>query len=195
MYQCLVRHTLSILMLLASGAVLANTGDEPDNRIYLGVAVGEPMTGRFEGDWDFDSETPHALYAGWNLDRHWAIEVGYVNLGDTVALNNSVGDFLRVDGHMLDVGVRYRHPLGRRFEVSAGLGMFDFREDGWLSNLILDPPPVGYGPIDNNDRGVYAEIGGRFHFKGLIALRAAYRWYDFDAGNDGSPWLGIEFGF
>lgn len=195
MYRHFARHTLLILMLLASGAATADASGKPDNRIYLGVAVGEAMSGRFEGRWDFDVERPRAIYAGWNLAPRWAIEVGYVDLGETVAVNVGAGDFLLVDGHLLDAGVHYRHEIGRRLQLSVGLGVFDLREDGRLSNLFLDPPPVGYGPIDNDQRGAYAELGGRFRFNGMIALRAAYRWYDYDAGHDGSPWLGIEFGF
>ena len=71
----------------------------------------------------------------------------------------------------------------------SGVGAFDLNEDGTGFGV------AGPYPINNDDSGAYVEVGARYRFDGPIALRASYQWFDFDAGGDGTPWVGIEVGF
>ncbi len=193
----IIRNTFLFSALLVSSAVLAadSEGDGEYHRVHFGLRVGSEMTSRFDGEWGFDAETPYAAYAGWNFSDHWTIDLGYTDLGETSTRVNAAQDYFRANGHMLNLGLSYRHPIAERFDVFASVGVFDLREAGELFNLILDPPPIGYGPFRNDDTGAYVELGGRYHFNGPLALRASYQWFDFDGGADGTPWIGLEFGF
>ncbi len=197
----IVRNTFLFSALLVSGDLLAAEGKgetEADGeypRAHFGLRVGSEMTGRFDGEWNFDADTPYGAYAGWNVSDHWALDFGYTDIGNTSTRVNAAQDYLRADGHMLNLGLNYRRPIAERFDLFASVGVFDLREAANLSNLILDPPPIGYGPFRNDDTGTYIELGVRYRFNGPIALRASYQWFDFDHGADGTPWIGLEFGF
>jgi len=192
-----MRNTILLCAVLVSNCLLAADGESDDqyHRVHFGLRVGSEMTGRFDGGWNFDAETPYGAYAGWYFSDHWAIDLGYTDLGETSTQVNAAQDYFRANGHMLNLGLSYRHRIAERFDLLASLGVFDLREAGELSNLILDPPPIGYGPFRNDDTGAYVELGGRYHFNGPLALRASYQWFDFDRGADGTPWIGLEFGF
>ncbi len=189
------RECCLVLMLLCGLAANADPAKDHD-RVHVGVRVGNELTNRFDGEWDFfDTKAPRAAYAGWNFNSHWAIELGYTDLGQTRTRFNVVQDYFIADGNLRTLGLSYRRAVAERFDLFAGLGAFNLREAGRLSSVILDPPPIGYGPFAVDDTGAYLELGARYHFDGPLALRASYQWFDFDGGGDGTPWLGFEFGF
>lgn len=174
---------LSALALVASGTVMA------DNDFYLGARAGSALNDRFDNTAsNVDSDNAYSFNGGWNFNEHWGLELGYIEPGDLHA--DAVADAgFDLDGSMVTAGVTYRMPLANNFELLSGVGAFDLNEDGTLTTI------AGPVPVSNDDSGVYVEVGARYRFDGPIALRASYQWFDFDSNGDGTPWIGIEFGF
>jgi OmpA-OmpF porin, OOP family len=170
-------------------ALIASAGAMAEDELYFGLRVGAEMDNRFDfGDSNVDTDTPYSAYGGWNFTENWGIELGYTDVGDSIASGVADGGF-ELNGSLVTAGVSYRYPINERFDIFAAAGAFNLSEDG---TFITIAGPV---PAENDDSGAYAEFGGRFHFNEGIALRASYQWFNFDGGNDGTPWLGVEVGF
>lgn len=174
------------ILLMAANAASADSG------AYVGLRAGSEMDSRFGIIENVQVDSPIGLYGGWNFNDHWGIELGYSDLGQSTAAG--IADFgFDLDGRLLTGGVSYRFALNDSFDIFGGVGLFDLSEDGTATTII------GPVPFDRDDNGLYAEVGGRYHFNDRFALRASYQWFDFSSimtdDSDGTPWLGVEFGF
>jgi len=184
MKSALPRLSLASLALCAGNALAAD-----DVGAYLGVRGGSAMEDRYgEFTPELDADNPLSVYGGWNFSALWGLELGYIDLGETTAPNIADAG-LDADGHLVTGGVSFRAPVAERFDVFAGAGLFKLSEDG-VTYTVAGPIP-----LDLDDDGVYVEVGGRFHFNDRVALRASYQWFDFEKGNDGTPWIGAELRF
>lgn len=185
--KLITRLLLSSCALVFAGSAFA--ADDQDNAGYLGLRVGSDLDDRFpSGPYNVETDTPYSIYGGWNFHSHWGLELGYTDVGDIRAVGIADAGF-ELDANLWTLGVQYRQPFAERFELVAGAGIYQLNEDGHLLTI------AGQVPYDNNETGIQAEVGVRFHFDGPLALRASYQWFDFDGGGDGTPWLGFEFGF
>jgi hypothetical protein len=195
MTRSIMRAAAAALALIAAQTALA-APEVPGG--YVGARFGNALDNRFEGVPEVDSDDPLSLYGGWNFSEHWGMEFSYIDLGDTSA--PGLTDFgIDVDGYIATGGVTFRQPIAEQFDLFAGLGLFAIREDG---TALTFGGPVA---IENDDEGVYAEVGARFHFNDNFALRGSYQWFrevgidNIGAGaggdDDGTPWIGVEYSF
>lgn len=174
------------LLLAAVGAASADSG------AYVGLRAGSEMDSRFNHSANVNADTPFGIYGGWNFNDHWGLELGYTDLGRTTA--PGIADFgFDIDGKLLTGGLNYRHSVSENVDLFGGVGLFDLNEDGTATTIA--------GPIafNNDDNGLYAEVGGRYHFNERLALRASYQWFDFGStaadDSDGTLMLGLELDF
>jgi hypothetical protein len=181
-----------LALVAAQGAFAAN---EPG--AYVGARFGNAMDNRFDGLPDVESDNPLSVYGGWNFSEHWGMEFSYADLGDTTA--PGIADFgIDVDGYLVSGGVTFRQPVAEQFDLFASVGAFTINEDGTILTI------AGPVRVDDEDSGLYAEVGARFHFNDRFALRASYQWFrevgfeGFGAtgsDDDGTPWIGVEYSF
>jgi len=173
------------LALAMGSTVHADTG------VYIGARAGIELKDRFiyPSAPDVEADTLYGGVLGWNFSDYWGVEVGYNEIGETVGRGVPDAGFT-LDGDLATAGVTYRQSLGGDLEFISGLGAFDLSEDGTMNTI------AGPRPIDHDDTGAYAEVGARYRFGGgPFAVRASYQWFDFEDGNDGTPWVGVELGF
>lgn len=179
-----MRRLLSSIFLLASMSTSAQAAEW-----YLGVGAVAELDDRTPnfGSFEPDTETARTLLAGFGLGNDFAIEASYVDLGDAVI--SPVADAgYAVDGELWTAGVVWSPDTGP-LRPYAKLGWFSRSEDG--QSLTI----AGPSPIDFDDDGLMAELGGRWFITDAFALRAGYARYDFDRDADGSVQVAAELHF
>lgn len=168
------------------------TAQVRDSGAYAGLRVGSELSYRdwasVEGDGDM-----RGLYAGWNFGRHWAVEASYSDLGSTYSVDDGPDQGFGVDGKSWTIGAVFRVPVSERFDLFAGAGLFRLDQDGVVITI------GGPYPSDYSETSIYSELGARFHFNTMLALRGSLQWVDADEyyldTGDARPWLGLEISF
>ena len=156
---------------------------------HLGIGAAAELDGRTPdvGDLEPDAETARALVAGLAVGTGFGLEAGWVDLGE--ASVSAVADAgYRVDGDLWSLGLTWTADTGA-LQPYAKLGWFSRSESGQALTI------VGTTPVDFDDDGVMAELGGRWFITDQFALRAGYTWYDFEPDADGSIGLLAELHF
>ncbi len=179
-----MRSALIGTLLMMSVATSASAADW-----YVGVGVAGELDDRTPavGGFGADTETARSLLGGVMLGNGFAFEASHVDLGDaTVAPVADAG--YAVDGRLWTAGLAWSPDTGR-LRPFAKLGWFSRNEDGQALTI------AGPTPVDFDDDGLTAEVGGRWFVTDAFALRAGYRWYDFDPKADGSVQVAAEFHF
>jgi OmpA-OmpF porin, OOP family len=162
---------LTGLLALAAGCFSLNAG-----AFYYGIGAGQAT----DTEWDDrviqdgsvgaitleDQDSAFRLFAGFELDRNLAIEIGYVNFGEQSAQGDADGSGpywtggpaaveSAVDG--LDFGVAGTLPLSDEVVLLARVGVLS-----WKAELTYDDPSF---------REKHAESGNDLFFGGGLELR------------------------
>ncbi len=135
-----------------------------------------------------DSRTGWRVALGFDVSDYFAVELGYVDLGDVgIRLTAEVSDaeqFLAsakklhpnsADGYTLS-GV-YRYPLSQNFNLSGRVGVFSW--DGDFDSVLLDSnQSVGDNNISGSD--LYFGFGGEYHLNKRTAVSIEWERYELD---------------
>jgi OOP family OmpA-OmpF porin len=118
--------------------------------------------------------TGYKLYLGYQFDRHFALEGGYVDLGklkfDSTTLGGSLsGNIKTKDGLFLDaVGIA---PLNDRFNVFGKVGVYDLKTQLTASGTA--------GSVDTSSRKAGLNYGLGVGYKLTQHLGARLEWEQF----------------
>lgn len=177
-------NILLVLGLLSLSSIsLAQTG------FAFGLRAGDTMPARLPaGPGALDSKSAFGGYGNYFWNENFGLEVGYTDLGASQRSGIADAGF-DLDGALYTAGLIASAPLRERFSAFGGLGAFNLREDGTSITI------AGPRKFDNNDSGFYAEIGGHVAFNEQFGARLSYQWFNFENGNDGTPWLGLDVQF
>lgn len=185
--MALVPTGVPLMRVLSTALLLAFAATAPaqDQSFYAGLDVGGKLDGRFDDFGKLDSDTPFGGHFGWQFHEILSLEAGLINVGETARSAATDAGF-ELDGTLYQLGVVGRIPVAERWELLGGVGAYRLDEDGTTSTLI------GVRPFDNSDSGYFVEAGARFRLNDAWALRAGYRWYDFDPNSEGHATGGVE---
>ena len=176
-------------IVLALGLLSLSAITFAQNGFDYGLRFGDTMSARLpDSPGALDTKSAFGAYARYSWNETFGVEFGYSDLGTSVRTGVPDAGF-RLDGALYTLGVTASVPVQGQLSLFGGLGAFNLREDG-TSNTIIGPRQ-----LDNNDSGFYLEAGGRYAFNEQFGARLSYQWFDFERGNDGTPWLGLDVRF
>lgn len=159
-----------------------------DSPFYLGLEVGSAMEDRFdELGGDIDSDNLWGGYGGYRLTDSLAVELHVNELGES-SRSAILDAGFELDGTVYSLALVGAFPVHDRVDILAGVGAFRLDEDGQTFTLL------GVRNVDSSDSGLMAEGGVRWHLDQTWALRASWRWYDFERA-DGSLIGAVEASF
>jgi hypothetical protein len=161
---------------------------EAKAEFYAGFGAAGELPDRARGITDnADAETVRSALAGYNFTDTLGVEATYSDLGKLSLTGIADGGF-RTDGDLWSVALTYSPDTGA-LRPYPKLGWFNRNESGRATTI------AGPVPIDFDDDGPIAELGGRWFVNDSVAVRLGYAWYHFDRGSDGSVGAGIEWHF
>ncbi len=176
-------------ILLALGLLSLSSISFAQEGFGFGLRVGDTMNARLPNDAGaLDSKRAFGAYGNYSWNDTFGVEFSYSDLG--ASRRSGVADAgFQLNGALYTLGVTASAPLQGQISVFGGLGAFNLREDG-TSNTIVGPRQ-----LDNNDSGFYVEAGAHYAFNERFGARLSYQWFNFEHGNDGTPWLGLDVRF
>lgn len=153
-----------------------------DSGFYVGAAYGKSRTG--EGCLGTCDPTDHSgnLFAGYQFNRHLALEGGYADFGQATVSGTLVGvpATARIETTVLElVGVGLL-PITDNFSLYAKLGVYRFDTDSTVSGAFV-------GTFSDNGYGFTAGVGLQYSFWRNLAARVEWQSYS-DVGT-GVPGL------
>lgn len=179
-----------VALALAAGPALGQV-DSNDNRegFYLGVGLGD-FSSSVDGfqnidDLDLDSDdTPFKAFGGWRLNRFFAIQLDYIDFGESSTTANLLD--IRSDTSGFAPNVIGTLPIGF-FELFAKVGMMWYDVDFDIEN---DP---GYS--DSGEDPIYG-VGVGLTLVERLSLRLEYEIVDIEALEDAEAiWLTAAWRF
>ncbi len=155
----------------------------------FGLRVGDTMPARLPASpGALDAKSAFGAYGNYCWSDTFGVEFSYSDLGTSQRSGVPDAGF-QLDGALYTLGLTASAPVRGQLRVFGGVGAFNLREDGTVMTII------GPRQFDNSDSGFYAEAGGRYAFNEQFGARLSYQWFNFDNGNDGTPWLGLDVRF
>jgi hypothetical protein len=194
---------VAINIMLGAGSAAADS-QEPERGWFvgLGAATTTPVL-RPDFGGSADGAAPRLL-AGRSLGSHWAVELGYLDIGEESGFYRPVcaGDFcpaiangLAVDSRALSLGVRYQWRLGD-WRPFMKLGVHRTDSDIRIASISFVNGTSQLGNTgDAKQHGGYGELGVGYAFNQHWQLRLSGEWYDFEARDSGNAGLGLLFAF
>lgn len=175
-----VKHTIAMLVLAATA--MPALAAPP---LYVGLRAGGDLGDRLDHfGGNIKTDTIYGGFVGARLNDAFAFEVGASNLGSA---ERGAADYgIRLDGALYQMGVVGTLPLTNKFHLIGAIGAFRLEEDGSSGTF------AGPVDIDNSGGGAYVEVGGRYRMNEQWSLRSGYSWYDFELGDAGHLWGGIQ---
>lgn len=158
----------SILLTLGmTGTALAETD------FYAGASIGQATIDGCDGLKKCDDEdTSWKIFGGWEMNRNFAIEAAWVDLGE---VSGSMGGSVvsaEIDGWV--IAGKGMLPLGEQFSVFGKLGaiMWDIEGGGVASGMDDDGTDLVYG------------LGAQYMFTDRFGVVGEWEWYDIDSDID-----------
>jgi hypothetical protein len=182
--------TAVVALSLGAGPALGQM-DSNDNRegFYLGVGLGDFSSsvddlGNFD-ELDLDSDdTPMKAFGGWRLNRFFAIQLDYIDFGESSTTANLLD--IRSETSGFAPNVIGTLPIGF-FELFAKVGMMWYDVDFDIEN---DP---SYS--DSGEDPIYG-VGVGFTLVERLSLRLEYEIVDIDALDEADAvWLTAAWRF
>jgi hypothetical protein len=197
---------LIILTLLSLTAVNAHA----DTPFYVGFGIGksklqQQLNTQYDNHNFSDEGDSYQLFAGWEINQSWALELGYVDLGKATSVTTIPTppppappipprqDQLEFAADGWTLTGQYRIPLGQYFSVdlSGGWMLADSRATRWNP----DPNVINVPTTDSHvDSGAVVGVAVTFKLTDMINLRAAGNYYniDFDGVLENPYRLGLD---
>jgi OOP family OmpA-OmpF porin len=172
-----MRRVLGVLVMAAASCASA-TALAQDGRAYLGVALGQSQadvdcSGTTACD---DSDTAWKVFGGYAFNRHFALEVGYADLGEVTASVPAFGGLPAADVaieatafELVGVGLL---PLAERFSVYGKLGLY-------MADTDVRVSFAGLGSVSRSDDNTDLTFGAglRYDVTANLAVRAEWQRY------------------
>lgn len=165
---------------LALGATAFGAQAAEDNGFYLGAGAGQALVD--DGPYD-DEDTAFSAFAGYQFNRHFALEGGYADFGEIEP---------GIAGTSLEAGAAYITAIGivpftDRLEgyAKAGIGRWDL--DTELPGLV--------GNNDDNGNDPTYGLGLQYRFNDLVALRGEYNRFEIEDSEVDLAQLQLRFDF
>jgi len=182
--------TAAAVLSLAAGPALGQI-DDNDNRegFYLGVGLGDFSSSADSledfDELDFDSDdTAMKVFGGWRLNRFFAVQLDYIDFGDSSTTANLLD--IRSNTSGFAPTVIGTLPIGF-FELFAKAGMMGYDVDFDIEN---DP---GYS--DSGEDPIYG-VGVGLTLIERLSLRLEYEVVDIDALDEADAiWLTAAWRF
>lgn len=147
--------------------------------VWAGIIVGMPCTWAQDAGWyigagagnsnvdqsafAFKDDTAVKLFAGYNFNQHFALEGGYVDLGE-LHVDARPGALVALNGfQFVAVGII---PINERLSVFGKAGAYAWKADG--------------GSAFNDHQGTAFTVGIGVTYGGKVAVRAEWERLDVD---------------
>ena len=168
-----------VVLALAAGTSVASPAAAQDlHRLYAGASIGQTTASDgcsgiiVPGITCNDSDTAWRILGGYQIDRNFAVELGYHDFGKVKATGFGVnGEVTANAWELVAVGTL---PLRNQFSVYGKLG--GYRGDTQLRSN------AGFSGSDTNTDITFG-VGGRYDFSPQIAFRAEYQAYQSVGGD------------
>lgn len=198
--------------LIAIGMLSAVSVTHASQGFYVGLNVGqakydaviEDFSGLQDGSITSasldDSDTSLSLILGYKINPNFAIEGGYIDLGElTVNATSNGAGFLyaagpvtaKVEANGLFFDAKGILPLNEKFSLYGKLGLLMWDEEGTLSDS------TGSISVDDDGTDMFFGLGASFNVSEKISLNADFSRYQVDEDSTDVDVLsvGIQFGF
>ena len=150
----------SLITLAVSNTAMASPG------VYFGVGLGDAKL----NETGIDDETGKKFFAGYKINRFFAVEAGYTDFGSFKS--SSIGTTAELDG--LEATILASYPIGSRFSVFGRLGLW---------NWDFETAAATGTKISSKDgRDTVHGIGADFNLNRRIKLRGSWDEYRVDNG-------------
>jgi OOP family OmpA-OmpF porin len=146
-----------------------------------------------------DSDTSFSLSLGYKINPNFAIEGGYIDLGELTVNATSTGGFfyapgpvtVKVEADGLFFDAKGILPINEQFSLYGKLGLLMWDEKGTLSDV------TGSISADDDGTDVFFGVGASFNISEKISLNADFSRYAVDEDSTDVDVLsvGIQFGF
>ena len=172
------RSAIAFLALAAGTSVAPPAAAQDLHRFYAGASIGQTTASDgcsgiiLPGITCNDSDTAWRILGGYQIDRNFAVELGYHDFGKVKAAGFGVnGEVTANVWELVAVGTL---PLRNRFSVYGKLG--GYRGDTQLRSN------AGFSGSDTNTDITFG-AGARYDFSPQIVLRAEYQAYQSVGGS------------
>ena len=176
--------TKTSLAILGLAAAVAFTGPAfaQDAGFYIGGALGQSSfdvecAGTTSCD---DSDSSWKIFGGYQFNKHFAVEFGYADLGETTA-SVPVPPFnvnIAFESTVWDLVAVGSLPIGDRFSIFGKVGLY-------MADTEVNGSAAGLGSLsesDDNTDLTYG-IGARYDFTRNLGVRLEWQRYQ-DVGGD-----------
>jgi OOP family OmpA-OmpF porin len=174
----IARSAIALLALAAGASVATPAAAQDVHRFYAGASIGQTTASDgcsgiiVPGITCNDSDTAWRFLGGYQIDRNFAVELGYHDFGKVKATGFGVnGEVTANVWELVGVGTL---PLRNRFSVYGKLG--GYRGDTQLRSN------AGFSGSDTNTDITFG-VGGRYDLSPQIAFRAEYQAYQSVGGS------------
>jgi opacity protein-like surface antigen len=177
-------------VLLAVALLLSTPAWSQDSGFYLGGSIGRADMDDFCSANLFRSLQPCSgedsawrAFAGWQLNRYLAVEIGYADLGTVSAVFNSVipgFSDVKVETVAWDVVAVGSLDVVGGLSVFGKLGMYSAEVEasgGTLANPGPPPGPAMFGALEGRKSDLTYGLGLRYAFTAHLSVRAEWQRY------------------
>lgn len=158
-----------LLTLIASASVLSGMSVAHAEGAYAGVGVTASRY-KFDvpGASDSSTEAAAKVFAGYDIDKTWAVEGGYTNFGskDHSFVQNGNAGQINTDSHAFYVAGKATMPVNDQVGVFGKLGVARTHD-----SISGTGAAAGLGG-DPSKTGLYASVGAQYAINKNVALTA-----------------------
>ena len=177
-------------VLLAAAGMAASSASMAQSRPadtgwYVGVSVGQSQAADIcEGiPGCDDKDTAYKIFGGYQVNRNFAIEAGYTDLGKAKINLTGPGGFVNAEfkanaWEVVGVGIL---PVADRFSLFGKIGLYRGELEGTLSSNVLGTTPLT-GKDTNTD--LTFGVGLKFDITNNFALRGEWQRYSSLGGSE-----------
>jgi OmpA-OmpF porin, OOP family len=172
------------LAILGLASAMAFTGPAlaQETGFYLGGALGQSSfdvdcTGATSCD---DKDSSWKIFGGYQFNKHFALEFGYADLGETTA-SVSVPPFtvnLALEATVWDLVAVGSLPIADRFSILGKIGLY--RADTEINGTV---PGLGSDSESASNTDLTFGIGARYDFTRNLGVRLEWQRYQ-DVGGE-----------
>jgi len=165
---------LSLALGLAVPSISTAQGMD-DKGFYVGATIGQSKVKDFCSGFAVpceDTDTALRILGGYQFNKHFALELGYSQLGEA-SINNGGGLFAKVEATAWELVAVGMLPVADRFSIYGKIGMYRADSD-FSTNIVLPGLPQSFSE-SNND--LTFGFGLQFEISRNLALRAEYQRY------------------
>ena len=168
---------VGFVLTLASAAAAAQ-----DAGFYIGVHIGQAMYRETCDDFTGpglscdDKDSAWKVLGGYQFNKHFAAEIGYVDLGTLTA--RGPGGTLTADVSAFELVAVGSLPVADRFSVYGKLGLYRGEVDGNVNTVLVT------GSASETNTDVTFGFGARFDFSKQLGARIEWQRYPSVGGPD-----------